>query len=325
MMKNNYPSAFVSYSWDDDNHRAWVKDLCTRLRFDGIDVTLDQWNVHPGDQLTAFMERGIRESKFVIIVCTPRYKEKADARSGGVGYEENIITAEVAATQNERKFIPVLAKGKWHEAAPNWVIGKSYIDLSGKDIPQPLYDDLLITLRSRREAPPPLGQPHSSSSPQHPIAGLQMVTPPATSKRDELSASKTDGIRIVELIASEVTSPRNDGTSGSSLYAVPFLLSKVPSSIWEKAFLYMWDHPTSFTTMHRPGIARIHGDRIILDGTTVEEVDKYHRDTLLLTVAYANDIESKIVEERQIQEAHRKASSDQHRKVVENAAKRIKF
>jgi hypothetical protein len=40
--------------------------------------------------------------------------------------------------------------------------------------------------------------------------------------------------------------------------------------------------------MHRPGIARIQGATITLNGTTIEEVERYHRDTLQLAVAETN-------------------------------------
>lgn len=32
--------------------------------------------------------------------------------------------------------------------------------------------------------------------------------------------------------------------------------------------------------MHRPGIARVSGDTIVLDGTTMEELERYHVETL---------------------------------------------
>jgi SEFIR domain len=31
------PKVFITYSWDDDAHREWVKRLAIRLRADGID------------------------------------------------------------------------------------------------------------------------------------------------------------------------------------------------------------------------------------------------------------------------------------------------
>jgi hypothetical protein len=36
------PKAFISYSWSDEPHKAWVKALAIQLRRDGVDVTLDQ-------------------------------------------------------------------------------------------------------------------------------------------------------------------------------------------------------------------------------------------------------------------------------------------
>lgn len=243
------PSAFVSYSWDDDSHKAWVKELSAQLRADGVDVTLDQWAVVPGDQMPAFMERGIRDCQFVIIVCTPDYKEKADSRSGGVGYEENVITAEVAATQNERKFIPVLARGEWQEAAPIWALGKAYVDLRGKAFPQPRYEDLLVTLHDIRESPPPLGPPPSGRFNQQTEANRSGQLTVNQSRKQAVSLELNE-IRILELIVSEVTQPRNDGTRGSALYAVPFRLSRVPSPIWEKGFLQTWDSPPQVTSMH---------------------------------------------------------------------------
>jgi hypothetical protein len=125
-----HPTAFISYSWDDETHRACVRDLATRLRADGVDVRLDYWHTVPGDQLPEFMEREIRKNDFVIVVCTPKYKTKSEARTGGVGYEGGIMTAEVFAKQNHRKFIPVLARGGWAEAAPSWLSGSRYVDLS---------------------------------------------------------------------------------------------------------------------------------------------------------------------------------------------------
>jgi hypothetical protein len=81
------PSSFLSYSWDDDEHKAWAKALAERLRGDGIDAMLDQWAAIPGDQLPAFMEQALGSHDYVLIICTPRYKERSERRSGGVGYE----------------------------------------------------------------------------------------------------------------------------------------------------------------------------------------------------------------------------------------------
>ncbi|HEX9959776.1 MAG TPA: toll/interleukin-1 receptor domain-containing protein, partial [Pyrinomonadaceae bacterium] len=124
------PKAFISYSWDNDDHRNWVRELASRLRHEGIDVMLDQWHLAPGDPLPEFMERAVRENDFVILVCTPNFKAKADERKGGVGYEGNIMTGELFIKYNHRKFIPVLRHDNWEEAAPSWLQAKRYLDLT---------------------------------------------------------------------------------------------------------------------------------------------------------------------------------------------------
>lgn len=158
------PKVFISYSWDDEAHKTWILNLAIRLRRDGVETTLDQWHVVPGDQSPAFMESAIRDNEFVLIICTPRYKEKSDLRQGGVGSEGHIIQAEVFAHQNHRKFIPVLRRGAWQEAAPSALLGKVYIDL--RDLPsyEENYRDLLSTLLGTRLKPPAIGQQGKSSS-----------------------------------------------------------------------------------------------------------------------------------------------------------------
>jgi hypothetical protein len=151
------PKTFITYSWDDSAHREWVKKLAIRLRWDGIDVTLDRWHAAPGDQIPAFMDRAIRENDFVIAICTPRFKERVDGRGGGVGYEGDIMTAYAFTGGAEKKFIPVLRRGSWREAAPTWLLGRVSIDLSGDPFSETEYEDLLRTLHGEWEQAPPTG------------------------------------------------------------------------------------------------------------------------------------------------------------------------
>ena len=144
--RSEIPTAFIAYSWDDEPHKLWVCDLAARLRSHGVAITLDQWELALGDQITEFMEKAVRESDYVIIVCTPTYKERSDNRVGGVGYEGHIITSEVYSRGDHRKFIPILRSGHWGEAAPSWLAGKRYADLSGSPYSEESYQELLQTL-----------------------------------------------------------------------------------------------------------------------------------------------------------------------------------
>ncbi|MDB6152456.1 MAG: hypothetical protein JWL90_909 [Chthoniobacteraceae bacterium] len=309
----SHPTAFTSYSWDDDDHRAWVAKLAERLRNDGVDVKLDKWHAIPGDQLPAFMEREIRTNAFVLIVCTPNYKKKSDSRKGGVGYEGDIMTAEVLTTQNHRKFIPILARGSWREAAPSWLAGKYYVDLSEPATFERQYHDLHSTITDQRPVAPPLGPP---SQPH------RMAPVPAT---PVLTAAAEQSIRIVGIVVDEVTEPSMDGTAGSALYSVPFKLSRRPSREWSEIFLHEWDHPRQFTLMHRPGIAEVSGDRIVLDGTTIDEVKRYHRDTLVLCVDETNRKEAEYQTRLARQRETERKQSEQHRKQINDSASDIQF
>jgi hypothetical protein len=159
MNEEQSPKVFISYSWDGESHREWVRELATRLRTeDGVDVKLDCWETVPGDQLLEFMEQAVQESDYVLCICAPRYKEKFDRRSGGVGYEGDIMTGEVFVSRYQRKFIPIFRKGEWKEAAPSWLLGKYYVDMRGDPYSENSYQDLVTTLHGEHEEAPPIGK-----------------------------------------------------------------------------------------------------------------------------------------------------------------------
>ncbi|MBX7132747.1 MAG: toll/interleukin-1 receptor domain-containing protein [Fimbriimonadaceae bacterium] len=309
----NQPTAFISYCWESEDHKLWVRNLATRLRHDGVDVKLDQWEMAPGAQVPHFMETAVRENDFVLIICTPKYKEKSDARLGGVGYEGDIMTAEVIGERNHRKFIPVLLEGTDATALPSWLKGKYRVDLRGTPYDEAQYEDLHSTLLGNRPSAPPVGKPP------------EVQTGRASISIGGGSPEPLAPIKIVGVIVDEVTQPKNDGTPGSALYRVPFRLSRRPSADWARAFGQTWDRPPRFTMMHRPGIARVVGDMIILDGTTIEEVEKYHRETLILCVQRTNEIidEFEAKEVRDAEDAERQRNAHQQR--VRDVAKDISF
>ena len=318
-----HPTAFVSYSWDDEDHRHWVREIVTRLRADGIDARSDHWHAAPGDQLTEFMEREIRQNSHVVIICTPNYKKKSDGRQGGVGYEGDIMTAEVFNQGNHRKFIPVLARGNWKtNAAPSWLAGKVYIDLSTSEKLAKNYSDLLATLAGTRPSAPPLGP----LAPTPAASGGTVSNPSKPKPTASEPAAAIDGpIKITGVILDEVTQPKMDGTEGSALYRIPFRLSRQPSPEWAKLFVHTWDMPPRFSSMHRPRIARVTGDKIILDGTTMEEVQQYHKETLQLCVTEANQKEEQWRAKVARQQQANQQRTQSLRTSIEEEARKISF
>ena len=75
--------------------------------------------LEPGDPMPHFMEKSVRDSDYVLIICTPKYKTKSENRLGGIGYEGDIMTAEVLQSSNHRKFIPILKLGTKETSLPS--------------------------------------------------------------------------------------------------------------------------------------------------------------------------------------------------------------
>ena len=64
------PKIFISYSHDSPEHKQWVAELASRLRHDGVDVILDQWDLSLGVDVTKFMEDNLSQSDRVLLICS---------------------------------------------------------------------------------------------------------------------------------------------------------------------------------------------------------------------------------------------------------------
>ena len=68
--------------------------------------------------------------------------------------------------------------------------------------------------------------------------------------------------------------------------------------------------------MHRPGIARVVYDKILLDGTTVEEVQNYHKEVLEAAIKHANTFEKKHLREVELAEQRKKEKEEKLREDI---------
>jgi hypothetical protein len=157
------PRVFISYSFDSDPHKDWVRSLAEDLTRQGVEVRLDQWHLHASQSLPEFMEREVATADCVIVVCTPAYAAKADGRTGGAGYEHQIISGAILAGTPRQKFIPLLRAGVI-ERGPNCGIpishsGTKFIDFRRDAMWAEAQDELLrVIFNKPRYVPPALGQ-----------------------------------------------------------------------------------------------------------------------------------------------------------------------
>ena len=90
MGEERRPIVFISYSWDSENHKSWVRNLAEALMENGVFTYLDQWYLKLGGDKIAFMTK-ILECDKVLMICTPQYVDKANSMKNGVGEEQGII------------------------------------------------------------------------------------------------------------------------------------------------------------------------------------------------------------------------------------------
>ena len=122
------PKVFIAYSHDSPDHKRWVSELAAELRNNGVDAILDQWDLGPGDDVTLFMEQGIKDSDRVLVVCTDTYVNKANSGEGGVGYERMIVTTQLVQNLGTNKFIPIIRQASGQEKLPTCLGTRFYID-----------------------------------------------------------------------------------------------------------------------------------------------------------------------------------------------------
>lgn len=126
-------NVFISYSWDSQEHKDWVKKFASDLMGHGVNVVLDQWDVRLGDDLPFFMEQGLCKSHLVICICSENYVKKANSARGGVGYEKRILTADMISDSSRRYIIPVIRNNSGREKLPTFLSGLLYEDFDSED------------------------------------------------------------------------------------------------------------------------------------------------------------------------------------------------
>jgi SEFIR domain. len=151
-----HPTVFISYSQESFEHCKWVEDLASRLTEDGVQVDFDKWRIATGGLISRFMER-IPLNDFVLIICTPTYKEKYDKKIGFVSPEGDIIANEIYSGEDRRKFLPLLRLGPKDSAIPIWIKGAKYLNFTGDPYSEGSYNELINTLYGTLEAPPSVG------------------------------------------------------------------------------------------------------------------------------------------------------------------------
>lgn len=166
-MTEKTQKVFISYSWTSPSHEDWVIHLAERLISDGIDVVLDKWDLKEGNDMYEFMESMVNSPEVhkVLIILDKKYSEKANARSGGVGTEAQIISPKIYKEVSQEKFIPIVAErdDEGNAFIPTFLESRVYIDLSSDEHFESNYEDLIRNIYNR----PSFSKPKLGTAPSY--------------------------------------------------------------------------------------------------------------------------------------------------------------
>ncbi|GAA1019978.1 hypothetical protein Aple_037250 [Acrocarpospora pleiomorpha] len=119
------PRVFVSYAQESRAHKDAVRDLCTLLLDQGLDVHYDQQGLDKRRNWDRWINTQIQRAHYVIVVASPAYREAGDGSLPegvrlGVRFEYARLADLLHRFPDEwtEKILPVVLPGRSHEEIP---------------------------------------------------------------------------------------------------------------------------------------------------------------------------------------------------------------
>lgn len=130
---------FISHTSKTDEAVEWIKSLALYLIEQGIQARLDKFHLRRGMDLQQWMCNELAMARKVVVVCDEFYKQKADGRLGGVGWETMIIQGDISSlppdstkyqvvvrAPNMEKALPMYLKTRYAFHTPGPVLDRSF-------------------------------------------------------------------------------------------------------------------------------------------------------------------------------------------------------
>ena len=161
MAQQENPIVFISYSQDSLSFADQVLSFANKLRREGIDAILDQYEEAPSEGWPRWMENSITRADYVIMIGSKGYYDKIYGnvelgKGRGVKWEGNLIYQKLYMSDTmNNKYIPVVFDESDLEYIPIPLQGSTYYNISNENG----YDRLYWRLRGiNTKEKPPLGK-----------------------------------------------------------------------------------------------------------------------------------------------------------------------
>jgi hypothetical protein len=304
---DNSPTVFISYSHQD---KPLALAFARGLQAEGLQVWVDENELLPGDSIIEQVSTAVQDVDFFCPLVSEAsrdsrwcQKELSLAMTRGLGREgATILPVRVGDVE-----------------MPDSIKDLLYVDLDPTN-PGPAITRISRGVRRHRQRRGTAGDRDATQQSELAIGTTTETKRPPTSAPGEF-----EPISIVGVVKEGIGQPRNDNTRGRALYRVPLRLSRRPSLLWAQLLKQVWDRPPSFTTMHRPGIASVQGDTIVLNGTTMEELERYHAETLRGVLDEVNRQAAQAAQRARAQREIERQRGEAHSQTVDAIADRLKF
>jgi hypothetical protein len=217
MAEQTSPRLFISYSHDSREHEDRVRALADRLREDGVDAVVDQYNTAPPDGWPMWMDREIQKADFIALVCTETYLRRVEGREEpgkgrGVLWEAKLIyNCLYLADTAVQRFIPILSQGGVPSSIPCPLRGLTYYQANSEEGYEDFYRHLT---RQPRHEKPALGRLKAlpAIAPQSYPASLEV----RTERKPPTSLDHRNRLQMLKRVRLDWI----DGVLNQSLYKV---------------------------------------------------------------------------------------------------------
>lgn len=224
---------FISYSWDGEEHQKWVQRLAADLdEYKEFHVTFDMFDLDSFADKNLFMEEAVRDSDIIIVVCTEKYKAKAESRVGGVGIETYLTTIKHWEESEKGSPSSILVVSREKYSTPFYLRGKFRVDFHDDD----LYAKSLSFLIKNLSRKAKLKRPEKSKSLEGGVASYDF-----TRVEDILKLKYSKRVAIIDAAA-------GTDRSGSNRIKFEFWEVKTP---FPSYFLILYPNITISQTIKR--------------------------------------------------------------------------
>jgi hypothetical protein len=138
---------FISHTSKSEAAVEWVRALALYLIEQGVQARLDKFHLRRGMDLPQWMCNELALARKVVVVCDEIYKQKADGRMGGVGWETMIIQGDLAGLPpDSTKYQVIVRADDISKGLPMYLQTKYAFHAPSADETQSFRRELLIEL-----------------------------------------------------------------------------------------------------------------------------------------------------------------------------------